>query len=123
MPLDAGASAPVLAYWIAQSESDSWTYDDLVRLIGVHLDSGQPMPEALEQWTREVAAGRRARPARPGRKSDRTSDVRIALTALVCKKLFGSTLEEVHKIVPQAISFDGFTSARKRGWKLLGKTV
>ena len=119
-PLDCRASPKVLAYWIEKSESDPWTFDDLSHLVGAFLDSGDQIPTALEKWASEVAAKRRTRPARTGPTSDRTSDVRIALTALVCKKLFGMTQESVNKLRRPVRSLDSFKGALRRGRSFLG---
>ena len=80
--LDPDAGADALAYWIEQSSSDEWSFDDLERLIGVFLDDGRELrdfPPALARWATEVAGRRRTRPNRPGPKTDPKRDVAITI--------------------------------------------
>ena len=67
-----------LTFWIEQSEADEWTFEQLRALLGRMVDTGEPVPAALQRWAFEVAAGRRTAPCRTGPKSDRLRDVRTA---------------------------------------------
>ena len=114
--LDCGASPKVLAYWIAQSATDLWTFNDLSRLVGAFLDSGDKIPTALEKWALEVAAKRRTRPARTGPKSDRKRDARIAAAVAILEdggmkqKL---AIDHIGRMLNK--SPEGIKSARRRG--------
>ena len=116
VPLDSGASATVLAYWIEKSESDPWTFDDLTHWLGVFVDNGKHPPPALGQWACEVAAKRRTRPARTGPQSDRTGDARIAVAVAILEdggmkqKL---AIDHIGRMLNK--SPEGIKSARRRG--------
>ena len=104
----------MLAYWIENSQTDQWTFDQL----GVLLDSmigTETIPPALGLWAYEVAARRRKRPTRPGPKGDRTRDCRIAgivhflsgaMSGRAAKRLIGKALH---------MSEEAVESARARG--------
>ena len=48
---------PALAYWIEKSETDKWTFDQLIDQLDALLDSGR-VPTALERWRLEFIAGK-----------------------------------------------------------------
>ena len=105
----------LLAYWLEQSETDEWTFDQLGELVGALMDAGEAVP-ALDQWAREVAARRRTRPKRRGPKGDRTRDFTVAalvhtlsragMSGRTAKRLLANTLHQ---------SEEAIESARARG--------
>ena len=101
----------MLAYWLEQSETDPWTFDELGELLGAMMDAGESVPPALDQWAREVAARWRNRPTRTGPKGDRTRDFRIAgmvhalssaMSGRAAKRLIGESLHMSEEAVEGA---------------------
>lgn len=105
-----------LVFWIEQSEADEWTFEQLQALLGRMVDTGEPVPTALQRWAFEVAVGRRTAPRRTGPKSDRTRDARTA-GAVEFLKSGGRSQRAATKVVADAlgVSYEAAESARRRG--------
>lgn len=110
-----------LARWIRLSESEEWFFLELQVLFCDMLDRQEEPPPVLAQWGREVAAGRRRKPTRRGRKSDPFADAQIEFAVWLSSRLFGeserTTIASVarqHLKSPEAIEA---TVRRARRWR------
>ena len=77
-PPAAGRRAAAMSFWIAKSNEDAWTFDQIRDLIATLRDGS--IPDALVEWSLDVTSGIRKRPTRRGPKSDTEKDCRIAWT-------------------------------------------
>ena len=80
----------VLRFWLRAAREDEWTFEELRRLIGWMIDEGRPLPETLQAWANEVAAGRLFfDQTRTGPKTDHRSDYQMLVGAVIGTEWFG----------------------------------
>ena len=110
-----------LAYWIGQSESDEWAFDQLDTLRETMASRYESAP-ALDLWAREVADGQRKRPTRRGPKVKRSRDVRIATVVRLLSDN-GMSERAVKRMLARALhkGEEGIESARGKGRAVLDK--
>lgn len=82
------------------------------------MDAGESVP-ALDQWAREVAAGRRRAPNRRGPKGDPCADFRTLADVILRTEFGGQSKRAAYKEIAAATnrSSEAVESAARRGAK------
>ena len=78
----------VMAFWIEAAKTDTWTFDELLHLLGDLQDQEADIPAALLSWGAKVATGRECCERR-GRKSDPQGDFRSLMAVTFATEVFG----------------------------------
>lgn len=107
---------PVLAWRITKADTDPWAFDDLRAFARALLDAGEPFPLMLDEWAREVAAGRKLKRSRTGPKENPRQDLAIAHMFRATRRVEPSQQAALAKIGNELnLSVSGVRNAVRRG--------